>query len=159
MTKTTIALAALLLAAACSQRRPESRVRAVEARIDGLTCPTCVPPLMKSLKRQYAASAVDVDDDKDMATVKFADTETFSAADFRAAVERVRMHVVSVRLQACGTVDEANGAKYLTAGANRFLVRGDGDVPVRKAICADGTLDTRSDPATFQVSSFSENTK
>src|SRR5689334_1015978 len=120
MKKVTIALIIATAAFACSRRPPESRVRNVEARIDGLTCPTCVPPLKASLKRAYAKSDIDVDDDRDTATVRFADGENFSTADFRTAVERVRMRVVSVRLQACGSVEEADGAKWLTAGTNRF---------------------------------------
>jgi hypothetical protein len=150
-------LAVLASAPACSRRPPESRITSVEARIDGITCPTCVPPLKASLKRQYARSAIDVDDDKDTATVRFAAGESFSAPEFRAAVERVRMRVVSLRLQACGTVATANGDKWLTAGANRFLVRSDRDVPVDTPICADATLDTRSDPPTLHVSAFREN--
>jgi hypothetical protein len=148
-------LTTLALAAACSRRAPESRVRSVEARIDGITCPTCVPPLTKSLKRQYAKSAVDVNDDKDTASIQFAENENFSAPEFRAAVERVRMHVVKVRLQACGTVETSNGNKFLTAGSNRFLLRSDRDLPPNEPICADGTLDSESDPATFHVSAFS----
>jgi copper chaperone CopZ len=160
MKKLTIGLLVASAAAlACSRRPPESRVRNVEARLDGITCPTCVPPLKASLKRTYAKSDVDVDDDKDTATVTFADGENFSAADFRTAVERVKMRVVSVRLQACGSVEEADGAKWLTAGANRFRIHSDRDVPVKTPICANGTLDPQSDPATLQVSSFTENGK
>ena len=141
--------------AGCSRRAPESRIKSVEARIEGITCPTCVPPLKASLRRQYDKSTIDVDDDKDTATIHFAANENFSAADFRAAVERVRMRVVTVRLQACGTVDASGGNRWLTAGSNRFLVRSDRDLPVNEPLCADGTLDSGSDPATLRVSSFS----
>ena len=138
----------------CSRRAPESRVKSIEARIDGITCPTCVPPLKASLKRQYDKSAIDVDDDKDTATIHFAENETFSARDFRAAVERVRMRVVTVRLQACGNVEASGGQRWLTAGSNRFLLRGERELPVNESVCADGTLDSRSDPAIFLVSAF-----
>jgi hypothetical protein len=140
---------------ACHVHPPvESRVKSVEARIDGITCPTCVPPLTNSLKRQWAQSAVDVNDDKDTATIQFAGNEDFSAPQFRAAVERVRMRVIRVRLQACGTVETANGNKVLTAGSNRFVLRSDGELPPDEPICADGTLDSERDPATFHISAF-----
>src|SRR6476469_7921360 len=72
-------LAILALSAGCSrQAAAESRVRSVEARIDGITCPTCVPPLTAALKRQYDKSTIDVDDDKDTATVHFAAGDSFS---------------------------------------------------------------------------------
>src|SRR5437763_16652311 len=92
-------LAVMALIAGCNRRAPESRVKSLEARIDGLTCPTCVPPLTKSLTREYRQSAIEVDDDKDTATIKFDARDTFAPAAFRAAVERVRMHVVTVRAQ------------------------------------------------------------
>lgn len=159
--RTTIHAAVLLGAVAigatgCQRHAAaESRVKSVEARIDGITCPTCVPPLRASLKRVYATSAIDVDDDKDTATIHFAENEAFSAAAFTAAVERVRMHVVTVRMQACGSLEASNGRTWLTAGTNRFLVRSDRELPATGSVCADGTLDARSDPATFQVSAFS----
>jgi len=143
-------------AAACGHRAPESRVRSVQARVDGITCPTCVPPLKASLAREYEKSAIEVDDDKDTATVTFADGDSFSASQFNRAVERVlRMRVVTLRVQACGTLETANGSHYLNAGKNRFLVHTDRDLPANQPICADGTLDSRSDPATFEVSAFS----
>jgi hypothetical protein len=148
----------LVFATGCSRHAPgpESRVKSVEARIDGITCPTCVPPLTASLRRQYVKSAIEVDDDKDTATIRFAENENFSAPEFRAAVERVlRMRVVTLRVQACGTVETAQGDKWLTAGSNRFLVRSERDLPLNKPLCVDGTLDSHSDPATFQVSAFS----
>ena len=103
---------------------------------------TCVPPLTASLRRQYDKSTIDVDDDKDTATIQFAANERFSASDFRAAVERVRMRVVTIRLQACGTVDASGGNRWLTAGSSRFLVRSDRELPVNEPLCADGMLDT-----------------
>ncbi|HWT44347.1 MAG TPA: hypothetical protein VN085_00220 [Vicinamibacterales bacterium] len=147
----------MLLTAACHRTPPPSGVTAVEARIDGITCPTCVPPLQASLKRQYQTSAINVDDEKDTATVQFAKGQEFSAAAFQDAVERVRMRVVTLRVQACGLVDAADGAKWMTAGQNRFRLRSDQEIPVGKTICADGSLDTTRTPATFEVSAFKEN--
>ena len=151
-----VILAVLIFdATACNRRAPESRIKSVEARIDGITCPTCVPPLMASLKRTYHNSAIDVSDDKDTATIRFAENENFSASEFRAAVERVRMRVVTLHVRACGKVEVSNGDQWLTAGADRFLVRSDRELPVNRPICADGTLDNRSTPAILQVSAFS----
>ena len=70
-----------------------------------------------------------------------------------AGKERETPRVVTLRLQACGTVSTSDGKKWLTAGPNRFVIRSDRDVP-DQPICADGTLDTHSDPATYQVSAF-----
>jgi hypothetical protein len=152
-----LTVAALALAAGCSRRSPESGVTSVVAHIDGLTCPTCIPPLRNSLKRQYAASDVDVNDDKDTASVTFAGDDGFSPANFNAAVERVRMRVVSLQVRACGELETRDGQTWMTAGKNRFLVRSERQLPGNGRVCAEGTLDTRGEPATYQVSSFSEN--
>jgi hypothetical protein len=147
-----LALLAAVAAAGC-HRAAESRVKSLDAKIDGLTCPTCVPPLQKSLQAQYSRSIIHVDDDRDSAQITFEHGEQFTPAAFDAAVGRVRMRVVTLRLQACGTVSTSDGKKWLTAGPNRFVIRSDRDVP-DQPICADGTLDTHSDPATYQVSAF-----
>lgn len=146
-------LAAFALLGACN-RAPESGITAVEAHIDGITCPTCVPPLETSLRRQYGKSSIEVSDEKDTATIRFAKGDDFSPSQFRAAVERVRMKVVSMHVQACGALRADNGATVLVAGANRFVARSSQPLPVGKSICADGTLDMRSDPATFQITSL-----
>src|SRR3954469_12178347 len=92
-----VSMLALAGGAGCSRAAAESRVRSVEARVDGITCPTCVPPLKASLKREYDKSTIDVDDDHDTASVHFAEGENFSAPQFRTAVERVlRMRIVSL---------------------------------------------------------------
>jgi copper chaperone CopZ len=148
-------LSMVMFGAGCSRPAHESRIKSIEARIDGLTCPTCVPPLTASLKQQYGKSAIEVDDDKDTATIHFAENDNFSAADFRAAVARVRMRVVTLRVQACGTVETTGGDKWLTAGGTRFLVQSDRELPVNEPICVDGTLDSHNTPAIFQVSAFS----
>jgi hypothetical protein len=151
-----VTLSLVTLASACHRAAPESRIRSVEARIDGITCPTCVPPLKASLRREYEKSAIEVDESRNTATVQFAANESFAAPEFRTAVERVlRMRVVALRVQACGTVEASNGDKWLTAGRNRFLVHTDQELPLNAPLCADGTLDSRSDPATFQISAFS----
>jgi hypothetical protein len=98
-----------------------------------------------------------VDDEKDTASVRFAKGEAFSPAAFQDAVEQVRMRVVSLRVQACGVVEQDNGEKWMQAGTNRFRLQGDAALPVGRNICADGTLDTRAAPSTFEVSAFTEN--
>jgi hypothetical protein len=149
-------VATLAFAVSCNRHATESRVKSLEARIDGITCPTCVPPLTASLKRQYKNSEIVVDDDKDTATVRFAESENFSAPEFQAAVERVlKMRVVTLRLQVCGTVEASHGEKWLAAGTNRFRLKSDRDVPVDEPICADGTLDNRVTPLVFEISAFS----
>lgn len=163
-TETRIARAAWIVAAvaalvvplaACSARaQEESRVKSVEATIDGLTCETCVPPLRNSLRKHFDKAAIDVDDEKDLATVRFDEKQPFSETVFRQAATDVRMRVVTFRVQACGRIEASGNEKWLKAGDNRFLVHSEREMPLDTPLCLDGRLDSSHDPATFEVSAF-----
>jgi hypothetical protein len=145
-----VALAAL--ASTGCKGSDASGVRTVEAKIDGITCPSCVPPLTAALRRQFTqASAIEVSDEKDTATVRWDRRQEFSVAAFREAVGRARMRVLGFRIEACGRVEATGNERWLTAGASRFLVRGNADVPLNQPVCLDGSLDPSHDPATLDV--------
>lgn len=145
----------LLVTGCMTRTREESRVRAVEAKIDGITCPTCVPPLTASLRRQFdKAVAVDVDDRRDTATVRLDPQQEFSAEGFRQAVERVRMRVMELRLDACGHLEATGNQRWLTAGSSRFLVQGDSQLPLNQPLCIKGRLDASHEPFTLEVATF-----
>jgi hypothetical protein len=140
---------------ACGTSAQEvSRVKSVEARIDGLTCPTCEPPLRTSLQSRFDKAAVEVDDEKDTTTVRFDEKQAFSEALFRQAATDVRMRVVQFRIQACGRIERSGSERWLNAGSNRFLVRSEREMPVDKPLCLDGRLDSRQEPSTLEVSAF-----
>ena len=144
-----------LLLAGCQLRPHESRVRAVVARIDGITCPTCVPPLKASLRRQFdKAVAIDVDDVTHTAAIRMDPNQEFSPAAFREAVERVRMRVVDERLDVCGEIEAKGSERWLTAGSNHFLVHGGSDLPLSKPLCLTGGLDASHEPFTLEVTTF-----
>src|SRR4029453_9313242 len=92
-----LAVLALPLAGCSAAAQEKSRVKSVEARIDGLTCPTCVPPLTNSLHQHFDKAKIEVDDEKDTATVRFDEKQAFSEAAFRQAATDVRMRVVGFR--------------------------------------------------------------
>ena len=137
-----------------SKVHEQSGVKLVEAKIDGLTCETCVPPLTASLRRQFDKADVKVDDEQDTATVKFDAGQDFSEKAFRQAATEVRMRVISYKLQACGRVETKDSERWLVAGSNRFLVRSSQEIPVGQPLCLDGTLTTGSGPSTFEVATF-----
>jgi hypothetical protein len=107
-------LALLLTTAACSGH-PDG-VRMVEARIDGLTCDKCVPPLTKSLQKHFTSAKVAVDDTSDTATLQWTRGQAFSADEFGKAVTDVRMRVIELNLEACGRAEASGGDRILTAG-------------------------------------------
>ena len=145
---------AALTAAGCT-RVDAAGVRTVEAKIDGITCQACVPPLTKSLQRRFKQAAVDVDDANDTATLRLKRGETFSPAEFGQAVADVRMRVVTVHLEACGRAEAAGAQRILAAGSSRFVLRGTQAVPMNQAVCVNGTLDSSQDPAVLDIGTVS----
>jgi hypothetical protein len=147
------AAAMTLAAAACS--REASGVRMVEAKIDGITCDKCVPPLTRSLQKHFTSAAVVVDDASDTATLRLPRGQAFSAAEFGRAVSDVKMRVVTVRLEACGRAETQGTQRILDAGGSRFLLRGDQTVPMNQPVCVDGRLDDTQTPAVLDISAVS----
>ena len=130
-------------------------MRTVEATIDGITCPSCVPPLTASLRRQFAEpTEIEVDDDRDTATLRLKPGQNFSTEAFERAVHDVRMRVVAVRVEACGRLETKGAERWLVAGTSRFLVKSDREIPVNQSLCIDGRLDTRGPSPTLAVKSF-----
>ena len=146
-------IACSLLLSACGGR--QDGVRFVEAKIDGLTCDKCVPPLTKSLHTHFASAAVVVDDDKDTATLRWKRGELFSADEFGQAVTAVRMRVVDLTLEACGTASAQGADRILAAGSSRFVLRGSQTVPLDQPVCISGRLDRGQQPAVLEIGSVS----
>jgi hypothetical protein len=153
--RTSACLASLLLVACGTGAHEENGVRAVEAKIEGLTCPACVLPLTTSLKQSFdQAAAVLVDDGIGTALVRFDSRQQFSVARFQEAVERVDMKILGFRIQACGRVDAADGERRLTAGSNRFLLKSDEEIPLNTPLCVMGVLKHAQEPLVIEVVSF-----
>lgn len=132
-----------------------SGVRLVEAKIDGITCDKCVPPLTKSLQKHFKRANVVVDDASDTATLRLPGGQAFSAAEFGQAVTDVRMRVLTVRLEACGRAETQGTQRILDAGGSRFVLRGDQTVPLNQPVCVDGHLDASQTPAVLDISAVS----
>jgi hypothetical protein len=146
-------LALAVTLAACGG--PQDGVRRVQARIDGLTCDKCVPPLTRSLQNHFANAAVLVDDDADTATLRWTQGQAFSADEFGRAVQAVRMRVVDLSLEACGRAETQGGERILTAGRSRFVLHGSQTVPLDQPVCIAGRLDDRQQPAVLEISTVS----
>jgi hypothetical protein len=152
----SVACLLAMIAAGCGgAAKEESRIRTVEAKIDGLTCAACEPPLTAALRRQFGdAVEIDVDDERDTATVRLDAGQAFSAASFHQAAEQVRMRVMAFRLEICGRLEARGDERWLTAGASRFLVRGDSNLPLNQPLCLEGRVDAAREPLTLDVTSF-----
>lgn len=151
----TACVLALLSGGCARSAKEQSQVRMVEATIDGITCPSCVPPLTASLRREFAEpTEIEVDDDRDTATLRLKPGQTFSPDAFQRAVRDVRMRIVEVRVEACGRLESKGAERWLVAGTSRFLVEGDRGIPMNQSLCINGRLDTSGPSPTLAVKSF-----
>ena len=70
----------------------------------------------------------------------------FSPAVFRDAVSEAGIEVMAIQIDACGTVEETQGASWFLAGANRFALDGSSGAPVGQPVCVLGWLNDDSTP-------------
>lgn len=75
----------------------------------------------------------------------------FSPESFRKAVWEARVVVVSFEVDACGSATEERQQRWLIAGKNRWLLTGDGAVPLEQPVCVSGRLDDRAEPPSLEV--------
>jgi hypothetical protein len=54
--------------------------------------------------------------------------------------------VVAIQIDACGVVEETQGAGWFLAGANRFALDDRGGAPVGQPVCVVGRLNDDSTP-------------
>ena len=67
----------------------------------------------------------------------------FSAAAFRQAVGEADVEVLRFEVDVCGVVAQDANQRWLTAGADRFLLTA-GDASVGSYVCTTGRLDDQS---------------
>ena len=149
-------VAATLALAACggAAAKEQTGVKRVDAKIDGLTCETCVPPLTAALKQQFGEQAtIEVDDETDTATVRLAKDQKFDVKPFLAAARQVRMRVMAFHLEVCGRVNAQGQERWLSASEARFLVAGGDSLPLDQPLCIEGDLDASKEPLTLTVTS------
>ena len=82
-----------------------------------------------------------------MVVVEFAQGgSVFSSAVFRDAVDDAGVQVQAIQIDACGTIEETQGQRWLVAGANRFALDDRGGAPVGHPVCVLGRLNDDSTP-------------
>ena len=78
----------------------------------------------------------------------------FSSASFRQALGEAEGEVVSMTIEACGTIDTVEGRSWLTSGSSRLLIEGSGTFVARTEICVTGDLRDQERPPTLVLGHF-----
>jgi hypothetical protein len=105
--------------------------------------------------RLDGVSNVAISQSEQKTTVEFAaGAGAFSPHTFREAVKQSDVEVLSMRVDACGVVEDHGGQRWLAAGSNRLLLEKAEAAPVGPIVCVSGTLDDRSEPYRLEVASI-----
>lgn len=97
-------------------------------------------------RRLDGVARISISQARQTAEVEFAATlHTFSATAFREAVGDADVEVVSFEADVCGVVVQERDRRWLTAGAERYLLA-DGEWELGPRICVTGRLAEGADP-------------
>ena len=129
-------------------------VNRVKSRVDGLTCSTC-PSSVEAAVRRRLDTVVTINQTGQTIDLAFEQSATpFSSASFRQAVAEGKGAVVSITIEACGTIDEADGRSWLASGSSRLLVEGSGAFVAGSEVCVTGDLRDQERPPRLVLRDF-----
>ena len=130
-------------------------VNRVRSHVQGLTCPTCPSAVEAALRRRLDNVAITMDQPSQTIDLAFEQTATpFSSASFRQALAEAEGQVVSMTIEACGTIDTVEGRSWLTSGSSRLLIEGSGTFVAGTEICVTGDLRDQKQPPTLVLGDF-----
>ena len=155
----SLALTTLVIACGPSERDTPAGtvtlVNRVKSRVQGLTCSTCPSAVEAALRRRLDNVAITIDQAGQTVDLAFEQTATpFSSASFRQALAEAEGEVVSMTIEACGTIDAVEGRSWLVSGSSRLLVEGGGDFVTGAEICMTGALRDQERPPKLVLGDF-----
>jgi hypothetical protein len=130
-------------------------VNRVRSQVKGLTCSTCPAAAEASLRRRLDNVAITMNQARQTIDLAFEQSATpFSSASFRQALTEAKGEVVSMTIEACGTIEPVEGRSWLVSGSSRLLVEGSGNFVAGAEICVTGDLRDRERPPRLVLSDF-----
>ena len=121
----------------------------------GLSCSTCPSAVEAALGRRLDNIVITTDQARQTIDLAFEHTATpFSSASFRQAVAEAEGEVVSITIEACGTIDAVEGQSWLESGSSRLLVEGSGNFAAGTEVCVTGDLRDQERPPRLVLGDF-----
>jgi hypothetical protein len=123
-------------------------VNRLRATMRGVSCADCGARLEAALAKHLDPATITVAPQRDRVEVEFERSATpFSSASFRRVVAEAGGEVLSVQVEACGTIETTQQGSWLTSGSTRLLLEGPGAWTPGTEICVTGDLRDDSNPA------------
>ena len=154
-------LALTMVLAACGRSKLDTPagtvtlVNRVKSRVQGLTCSTCPSAVEAAVRRRLNNVAIIIDQAGQTVDLAFEQTATpFSSASFRQALAEAKGEVVSMTIEACGTIEPVEGRSGLVSGSSRLLIEGSGNFATGAEICMTGALHDQERPPKLVLGGF-----
>jgi hypothetical protein len=121
-------------------------VNRVSASVRGENCPTCPATLEAALRRRLNVFDVSVSLERQTLDLEFPPTSPFASGSFREAVKEGGAEVQRLEIEACGTIDTADGQSWIRSGSTRLLLDGPGPFVTGTEVCVTGELQDVAQP-------------
>jgi len=115
-------------------------VNRVSARVRSESCPACAPALEAALRQRLNAVDISVSSEGQTVDIEFPPSSPFASVSFREAVKEGGAEVQWVEIEACGTIDTADGRSWINSGSTRLLLEGSGPFITGTEVCVTGEL-------------------
>ena len=127
-------------------------VNRVRATMRGVSCADCGVGLEAALSKRLDPATITVAPQRDRVEVEFERSPTpFSSASFRRVVADAGGEVLSVQIDACGTIETTREGSWMTSGSTRLLLDGPGSWTHGTEVCVTGELRDESSPARLVI--------
>jgi hypothetical protein len=127
-------------------------VNRVQATMHGVSCADCGERLEVTLGERLDPATINVAPQGDRVEVEFERSSTpFSSASFRRVVADAGGEVLSLHIDACGTIETAPQGSWMTSGSTRLRLEGPGSWTHGTELCIAGELRDDSTPARLVV--------
>ena len=151
---TALVLAAIALAA-CDRTRSATGsqvagtvtlVNRVSASVRLENCRACASALEAALRQRLNAVDISASVDRQTVDLEFPPSSPFASVSFREAVKEGGAEVERIEIEACGTIDTADGQSWIKSGSTRLLLDGPGPFVTGTEVCVSGELQDQVRP-------------
>ena len=127
-------------------------VNRVQATMRMVGCVDCGTGLEAALAKRLDPATITVAPQRDRVEVEFERSPSpFSSASFREIVAEAGGEVLSVHIDACGTIETTQQGSWMTSGSTRLLLDGPGPWTPGTEVCVRGDLRDDSNPARLVI--------
>jgi hypothetical protein len=121
-------------------------VNRVSASVRLENCPACASALEAALRQRLNAVDISASVDRQTVDLEFPPSSAFASVSFREAVKEGGAEVKRIEIEACGTIDTADGQSWIKSGSTRLLLDGPGPLVTGTEVCVTGELQDQVRP-------------